>query len=894
MTKPLYSFDAPIDDAARLRLLGGKALGLHEMTSFGLPVPPGFTLTTEVGAAYRKDGHRWPSDLAEKVDLAISRLEKQTGRDFGGGDNPLFLSVRSGAAASMPGMMDTVLNLGLNDESAEALALRHGDRRFALDAYRRLLQMFGDVVLDVPHDSFENALAAAKQEIGSRAMRDAELSEEALESLVATFKSLIADYTGDAFPQDAKTQLWGAIGAVFRSWENRRAVRYRLMQGIDDSLGTACTVQAMVFGNLNDQSGSGVAFTRNPSTGQRELYGEFLSNAQGEDVVSGMRTPSPLTKKSSVPGREESSFEHLMPDAFASLVDYCSKLETHFKDVQDIEFTIEDGRLFVLQTRAAKRTPQAAVRTAVAMVDEEAISKEEALAQIDAGALSQILHARVPSPEVLSERGVLPFASGLPASPGAASGRIVFTADDAERLAVEGQRVVLVRHETSPEDVIGMKASQAVLTAAGGMTSHAAVVARGLAKCCVVGCVELDVDVQAQTLRGQVGTETLELKSGDLITVDGHHGKAYAGELEVVAAPLIPEFDTLSTWVDDLRQLGVRANADTPSDVRTAMSYGAEGIGLCRTEHMFFAHDRLKTVRCAMLADCEEERQPWLVELEAMQRKDFIEIFEAVKGRPVTIRLLDWPLHEFMPSLDSEFEEIAEALDEPTRSIKRAAEQKREVNPMLGHRGGRLGVTTLGMYRMQVRAILKAALEVSGKGMGCRPEILLPFIALESEVVRMRALVEDVAAEITAEHGQGIAYELGAMIELPAACLIADAIAEHVSFLSFGTNDLTQTSLGLSCDDAAKFIPAYIAERGILKADPFAVLHRSGVGELMRLAVERARNRRPGLSIGLCGEHGGEPSSVAFAVELGLSYVSCSPPRLPVARLAAAQAILKK
>ena len=879
--------------ADQLRLLGGKGRGLAQMTAIGLPVPPGFTITTEVGAAFRQRG-QWPAELRAQVDQALGALEAQTGRTFGRGPRPLLLSVRSGAATSMPGMMDTVLNLGLDQDTVESLAALHNDRRFALDAYRRLLQMYGDVVLGVPHDTFERALTAAKHKAGRADMRDADLPEPEVEALIARYKKIIAEHCGEPINEDPHAQLWLAIAAVYRSWNNTRAERYRAMMGIEDALGTACTVQAMVFGNLGSRSGSGVAFTRNPSNGARELYGEFLTDAQGEDVVAGLRTPQPLAARAAMPGKEQDTLERAIPEAFEALTGHLQMLESHYRDVQDVEFTIEQGRVFVLQTRSAKRTPQAAVVAAVTMVDEGMLDQHEAIDRVDAGSLGQLLHARLPDEDTLRAQGVTPIARGLPASPGVGVGTIALNAADAERRAAEGQRVILVRRETSPEDVQGMLGAEAILTAAGGMTSHAAVVARGLNKCCVAGCGALDIDYEAGTVRVTTDGRELTLNEGEPITVDGHTGHVYKDELQVTAAPVVAQFDTLMRWADERRHMQVRANADTPHGVRTAITYGAEGIGLCRTEHMFFAPERLIAMRCAVLADEPEQRQPWLAKLEHMQRSDFAEIFEAMAGKPVAIRLLDWPLHEFLPRTDDDFGALAQALGVSEAQVRAATKRRQEINPMLGHRGVRVGVSTPSIYEMQVAAIFGAAADALARGIETQPEILLPFVAFESEVVYSRALIDRVAAKVQPEQQPTIDYALGAMIELPAACLIADRLAKHVDFFSFGTNDLSQTTLGLSRDDSGQFIPSYVTEHRLLDADPFAELDEASVGALMTIAMQRAKATNPDLVVGMCGEHGGQPSSIAFGSELGLSYVSCSPPRLAVARLAAAQVAPKR
>jgi pyruvate,orthophosphate dikinase len=891
MTKYVYAFGEDIGSRAPKELLGGKGAGLFEMTRLGIPVPPGFTITTEASTHYARTGEP-PPGLAEEVDAALEALEAAIGKRFGDPANPLLVSVRSGARASMPGMMDTILNLGLNDDTVAGLASASGDKRFALDAYRRLIEMYGDVVQQVDREHYDAALTAQKRALGEQTMADHELNVPALEKVVSEFQRITAEKTGAGFLQDVREQLWGAIAAVFRSWGNPRARRYRRMQDIPDDWGTAVNVQAMVFGNMGFDSGSGVCFTRNPSNGEKVLYGEFLPNAQGEDVVAGIRTPEPITARASVPGREDKSLERSMPRAFAEIVAFAERLERHFRDVQDIEFTIERDRVFVLQTRNAKRAPQAAVKIAVDLVEEGLLDEKRALLTVDPEALEQLLHDRLPAPDVLAKRGIQPIASGLPASPGAAIGSIVLDADEAEEAAKEGKAVILVRRETSPEDIHGMKAAAGILTATGGMTSHAAVVARGLGKCCVAGVASLTVDYEARTIA--VRTESgalISMKPGDKITLDGTAGRLYQGELEVEPAATVPELDALLGWADRYRRLDVRANADTPRGAKQAFAYGARGIGLCRTEHMFFADERLEAVRCMVLSD-EADRERWVGTIEPMQRGDFVEIFRAMGGHPVTIRLLDWPLHEFLPRETRELESVARALGLSVADVRTRALALHEVNPMLGHRGVRVGITAPTIYRMQVRAILGAALEVTESGTAVQPEIMIPVVALASE---LRAAVDLVRAEAEAMlAGKTLPYQVGTMIELPRACLVADELAQVAEFFSFGTNDLTQTTFGISRDDAGRFLPQYLGDsRGLLPSDPFVRLDERGVGELIQIAVERGRKTRADLKLGICGEHGGNPASIGFAEKLGLSYVSCSPPRLPVARLAAAQAAIR-
>ncbi len=896
MTRLVYHFDDEIDGASG-DLLGGKGGGLAAMTQLGLPVPPGFTLTTEVCAAFLGRGLQFPEQLPSELNDALAKLEGRLGRVLGDVDAPLLLSVRSGASVSMPGMMDTVLNLGLNDETVEGLARASGDRRFALDCHRRLLEMYGDVAMDVSLQRFDDTLRRLKERLGDPSMADADLDEAQLEELISQYKRLILDVAGRPFPEDVSEQLWGAIAAVFRSWNNPRARRYRLLEGIPADIGTACTVQAMVFGNLGETSGSGVAFTRNPSTGEPVIYGEHLSNAQGEDVLAGVRIPCSLSAQGAPVGREDESLEIGQPEVFAELGRICATLEQHFGDMQDIEFTVEEGRPYILQTRRGKRSALASVRIAVDMVEEGLLDREHALLNIDASQLDQLLHARLPEPEALAKRGIHPLASGLPASPGAAIGRIVFHADDAVKLAAEGREVILVRRETSPEDIHGMKSAEGVLTATGGMTSHAAVVARGLGRCCVAGCSSLIVDYEAATLSIHPtpgsGEEPIVLHEGDLITLDGSHGKLYAGEVDVIAATRAPQLETVMEWADSMRRLQVFANADTPRAARAALSFGAEGVGLCRTEHMFFAEDRLLAVRCLMLAEDEEDRERLVRRIEPIQRADFEEIFRAMDGKPVTLRLLDWPLHEFMPREEADLQAIAEELDESLNEIRERAAAVAEVNPMLGHRGVRLGLTREDIYRAQVRAILSAALNVAEEGVQVRPELMVPVVGLMRELMSMRSIVDGEARLLFAEAGRDIAYRVGTMIELPRACVVADRLAEAAEFFSFGTNDLTQTTLGISRDDSSAFLPTYVGELGILDADPFVELDVRGVGQLMEIACEKGRATRPEIVTGVCGEQGGDPRSIDFFEKIGLDYVSCSPPRLPIARLAAAQASIR-
>jgi pyruvate,orthophosphate dikinase len=887
----LYPFDAELDSDVRLQLLGTKAAGLNEMTSLGIPVPPGFTITTEVGKRYRQDS-AWPEGLAEAVAGAIGSIEARLGRRFGDADDPLLLSIRSGAPVSMPGMMDTLLNVGLTERSLGGLAAQRGDERFALDAYRRLLQMYGTVVRGIGGDRFQHLLGDLKTELGHPRMLDSELPASALEQLVASYLTVIEETSGAAFPQDVDTQLWESIGAVFESWSNSRAVRYRRMQGISESTGTACTVQAMVFGNTGPRSGSGVAFTRNPSNGDKRLYGEFLANAQGEDVVAGIRTPVALTAGASTPGREASSLEASLPEAFDAISGYCAALEAHFGDMQDIEFTIEDGRPYLLQTRVAKRTAHAAVRVAVDMVHEGVLTKEAALLRVNARSLEQLLQARLPTLEELSAQGFEPLTVGLPASPGAASGRIVFDADEAVRWVAEGQEVILVRQETSPEDIHGMKVAKGVVTAAGGMTSHAAVVARGLGKCCVVGAGGLRIDFQERTVHIDGRGASEPLREGDLLTLDGSTGNVYVGALDVIASTTVDELHELMTWADHVRRMRVYAEADTPQAARAALSYGAEGVGLCRTERMFFAQDRLFAMRCALLAVENEQRSEWLAELERAQRDDFVEIFQAMEGRPVTIRLLDRALEEFLPEDEASLHAIADALDLELGEVAKAAARHREANPAFGHRGVRAGLTIPGLYDMQLRAMLSAARECTDGGAPVELEVLIPMVAFTSEVEALCAVLNSVRQQIFAEPTDLFTCRVGAMIELPRACLIADEIAKHTHFFSFGSNDLTQTTLGISRDDASRFLPTYLNDLGMLARDPFTDLDER-VAELIAMALERAKAVRPELIAGLCGDQGGSPRSIEICERLGLDFVSAPLPQLPGARLAAAQARLR-
>ncbi|MFO7259672.1 MAG: pyruvate, phosphate dikinase [bacterium] len=850
-------------------LLGGKGANLAEMARIGVPVPPGFTITTEVCRHYLREG-KYPAELREQVAAALARLEKETGKTFGGGDFPLLLSVRSGAPISMPGMMETILNLGLNDETVEALARATDNPRFAYDSYRRFVNMYGDVVLGVEHDAFEELLSARKAAKGVEA--DTDLDADDLRALVGEYKALVAERTGKPFPDDPHEQLWGAIEAVFRSWNIDRAVAYRRVHGIPDDLGTAVNVQAMVFGNMGEDSGTGVAFTRDPSTGERRFFGEFLLNAQGEDVVAGIRTPVPIAEMA-----------ERMPAAYRELIEVQSRLEKHFREMQDLEFTVERGRLYLLQTRTGKRTAAAAVRIAVDMVDEGLITEREAVLRVDPKQLDQLLHPRLDP-----NARVTVLATGLPASPGAAAGRVVFDPDEAAELGAKGEPVILVRRETSPDDFHGMVAAKAIVTARGGMTSHAAVVARGMGKCCVVGARDIHIDLE----RGEFTAHGVTVKAGDWISVDGTTGRVLLGKVATVEPELSEHFQRLMSWADSFRTLRVRTNADTPADAKKAREFGAEGIGLCRTEHMFFEGDRITAMREMILAEDEEGRRRALAKLLPMQRDDFLGIFRAMDGLPVTIRLLDPPLHEFLPATREDTELVAKAMGVDVDTLMRAVERHREANPMLGHRGVRVGITYPEVTEMQARAIFEAAVQATREGVSVYPEVMVPLVADVKELRHQARLIRRVAEEVMREAGVEVPYLIGTMIELPRAALMAGSIAEEAEFFSFGTNDLTQTSFGISRDDAASFLPRYM-EDGIFSEDPFQVLDRDGVGRLIAIATKEGRATRPTLKVGICGEHGGEPSSVEFCHEVGLDYVSCSPYRVPIARLAAAHAALK-
>jgi pyruvate,orthophosphate dikinase len=886
MTKWVYSFGGgKAEGRAEMRdLLGGKGAGLAEMSNLGLPVPPGFTITTEVCTYFYANGKSYPKDLTQQVSAALAVLEKGLGAKFGDPENPLLVSVRSGARASMPGMMDTVLNLGLNDRTVEGLATRGGDARFAYDSYRRFIQMYGQVVLGVDHHHFEDFLE--NQKLNGGHSLDTDLTADDWREVVAGYKEIVERELGKPFPQDPQEQLWGAIGAVFGSWMNQRAITYRRLHDIPADWGTAVNVQAMVFGNMGEDCATGVAFTRNPSTGANEFYGEYLVNAQGEDVVAGIRTPQHLTiagkqaAKSSLPAMEEA-----MSEVFAQLDSVRRKLEAHYRDMQDIEFTVQQGKLYMLQTRTGKRTAAAALRIAVDMASNGIISREEAVQRIEPASLEQLLH---PTLDPKAAKTVL--ARGLPASPGAASGIAVFTADEAEARAAKGAAVVLVRVETSPEDIHGMHAAKGILTARGGMTSHAAVVARGMGRPCVAGAGDLRVDSKAGTM--SVGGHVV--KAGEVITINGSTGEVMLGEVPTIQPELSGDFATLMGWADECRKLGVRANADTPTDARTARRFGAEGIGLCRTEHMFFDDHRISAVREMIMADDAEGRRKALAKILPMQRGDFVELFRIMKGLPVTIRLLDPPLHEFLPKSDAEMQQVAKATGKDLTAVRQSAQALHEANPMLGHRGCRLAITAPEIYEMQARAIFEAAAAVAKEtGEAVEPEIMIPLIATRKELDILKAMIDRIGAEVMKATGTTVRYMVGTMIELPRAALCADEIAASAEFFSFGTNDLTQTCFGLSRDDAGSFLGEY-QKQGILAHDPFVTIDREGVGELMRIGAERGRRTRKDLKLGICGEHGGDPASVRFCDEIGLDYVSCSPYRVPIARLAAAQAALSK
>ncbi|KQX20263.1 MULTISPECIES: pyruvate, phosphate dikinase [unclassified Sphingomonas] len=884
-TQYVYRFGGGVSDGGKgdRNLLGGKGANLAEMASIGLPVPPGFTISTEMCQRYYDEGQQFPDSLKAEVAAGIAHIEAITSKRFGVAADPLLVSVRSGARASMPGMMDTVLNLGLNDETVAGLAAVSGDARFAWDSYRRFIQMYSDVVLELDHSAFEEALEIAKEDKGYNL--DTEMTADDWQALVKRYQELVEEMWDKPFPQDVHEQLWGAIGAVFGSWQSERAKVYRRLNDIPGEWGTAVNVQAMVFGNMGDTSATGVAFTRDPSKGDRAYYGEFLINAQGEDVVAGIRTPQYLTKTArETAGAKPASMEEALPSVYGELAKVFDLLETHYRDMQDIEFTVQQGKLWMLQTRSGKRTAKAALKIAVDMANEGLITREEAVARVDPAALDQLLH---PTLDPKAPRDVI--AKGLPASPGAASGLVVFDAETAEHRAELGDAVILVRTETSPEDIHGMHAAKGILTARGGMTSHAAVVARGMGRPCVSGVGTLAIDAKAKIFR----VAGREVREGDIITIDGATGEVMLGAVPTVQPELAGDFGTLMEWADKVRRLKVRANAETPLDCKTARIFGAEGVGLCRTEHMFFDAARITAVRQMILAEDEKGRRVALDKLLPEQRADFTEIFEIMAGLPVTIRLLDPPLHEFLPHEEEEFAEVALATGIGVEALKRRASELHEFNPMLGHRGCRLGVTYPEIYEMQARAIFEAACDVAEKsGAAPIPEVMVPLVATRRELELMKAVIDKAAEAVFAEKGRTLDYLVGTMIELPRAALKAGEIAEVGEFFSFGTNDLTQTTLGVSRDDAGRFLTTYV-DKGIYPKDPFVSLDIEGVGELIELAAERGRKTRPDIKLGICGEHGGDPASIAFCEATGLDYVSASPYRVPIARLAAAQAALK-
>ena len=884
-TKWVYSFgDGSAEGAADMKnLLGGKGANLAEMCRLGLPVPPGLTITTEVCSAFYDNDRNYPDGLDNQLTEALAAISKAVGSDFGNPENPLLVSVRSGARASMPGMMDTVLNLGMNDATVAGLAKRAGDERFAWDSYRRFIQMYSDVVLGVGHDNFEEILDDYKMQQGHYV--DTDLTAEDWQYIVSVYKQRVNEVYGDDFPQDVMEQLWGAVGAVFGSWRNARAETYRRLNNIPESWGTAVNVQAMVFGNLGPTSATGVAFTRNPSTGENALYGEFLVNAQGEDVVAGIRTPQNLTKIAREDaGSDMPSMEEVMPEVFNQLVDVNLRLENHYRDMQDIEFTVQDGKLWMLQTRSGKRTTAAALKIAVDMVAEGLITKDEAVLRIDPMSLDQLLH---PMLDPDAEFDII--ATGLPASPGAASGAVVFSADDAEKAKADGRKVILVRMETSPEDIHGMHAAEGILTSRGGMTSHAAVVARGMGRPCVSGAGSVRIDYEKQEFQ----VAGVKVTAGETITLDGGTGRVMAGEVPTRQPELSGDFANLIAWADEIRRMRVRTNAETPADAATAVKFGAEGIGLCRTEHMFFDANRIMAVREMILAENLEDRAKPLERILPMQREDFTELFTIMTGMPVTIRLLDPPLHEFLPQHEEDVLQVAEAIGMTQDKLKRRIRELEEVNPMLGHRGCRMGLTYPEIYEMQARAIFEAAINVAKTtGSTVVPEVMIPLVADHSELKELADRIEAIAQDVIQEQNAELDYLIGTMIELPRAALRAADIAQTAKFFSFGTNDLTQTTFGISRDDAASFMEPYLS-RGLFEYDPFVSLDQDGVGELVQLAAERGRSAREDLKLGICGEHGGDPASIAFCEKTGLDYVSCSPYRVPIARLAAAQSYLQ-
>tara|TARA_B100000131_G_scaffold81820_2_gene78686 strand:+ start:10657 stop:13320 length:2664 start_codon:yes stop_codon:yes gene_type:complete len=885
MDKWVYTFGAgkAQGNAKQKELLGGKGANLAEMSNIGLPVPPGFTITTEVCNYYYRNNKNYPTDLEEQLITALDNIEKITKMKFGSSNLPLLLSVRSGARASMPGMMDTVLNLGLNDKTVIGLSNESGDKRFAYDSYRRFIQMYGDVVLGIDSADFEEIIEQEK--LSNGVVLDTEVSAEIWENITILFKDLVKKVTGDDFPQDPIEQLWGAISAVFSSWMNQRAITYRKLNDIPASWGTAVNIQAMVFGNMGDDCCTGVAFTRNPSSGENNYYGEYLVNAQGEDVVAGIRTPQNLTiKEKELQNSDTMSMEEAIPEVFKQLTNIFDLLEKHYKDMQDIEFTVQKDVLWILQTRSGKRTSAAAVKIAVDMYNEKLISKEEAVVRIDPLGLDQLLH---PTLDPNSEKNIV--TTGLPASPGAAFGKVVFNSDTAEELANNGESVILVRMETSPEDIHGMYAAKGILTSRGGMTSHAAVVARGMGRACVAGAGDIIINSE----NNEFISNNIKVKEGDIITIDGSSGEVILGEVSTILPELSEEFNQLMKWADEIRDLKIRTNAETPKDVKVALEFGAEGIGLCRTEHMFFDTERISAVREMIFSDNEKDRRAALNKIAPMQKNDFTEIFILMKDLPVTIRLLDPPLHEFLPREEEELDDLSKKLGKDKSLIKSRVLQLEEQNPMLGHRGCRLGITFPEIYEMQVRSIFESVTEVSKKlNLSIMPEIMVPLIISDSELIFIKEKIDDVALAVEKETGVKIKYLVGTMVELPRAALNAEDISKYADFFSFGTNDLTQTALGISRDDSGKFLPEYI-DQNLLESDPFVSIDVNGVGKLVSIAVDSGKNQNKNLKLGICGEHGGDPKSIEFFHKAGLDYVSCSPFRVPIARLAAAQSKIR-
>ena len=886
MSKWVYVFSKEMTDgdADMRNLLGGKGANLAEMSKLGLPVPPGFTITTEVCNEFYANNKNFPDDLHGQVSDAIAKIESLVDNKFGSNENPLLVSVRSGARSSMPGMLDTVLNLGLNDKTVNGLAKKSGDERFAYDSYRRFIQMYSDVVLNIEHHYFEDILEDYKAE--NNYLLDTDLNGADWKSIVALYKEKVREVIGKDFPQDVNEQLWGSISSVFLSWQNNRAITYRKLNDIPDQWGTAVNVQAMVFGNLDDNSATGVAFTRNPSNGINKFYGEFLINAQGEDVVAGIRTPQNITEEARIEANSDSvSLEKLMPNIYQDLIGLANKLENHYLDMQDIEFTIQQGKLWILQTRSGKRTTSAAIKIAVDMFEQGIITKEVAISRIEPNSLDQLLHPTIDEREELNI-----IATGLPASPGAASGKIVFNADEAEKASNNGEKVILTRIETSPEDIHGMHAAQGILTTRGGMTSHAAVVARGMGRPCISGAGSIRIDYENELFI--VGDK--KFKSGDIITIDGTNGNIISGEVKMKDPDLSGDFEKIMKWADDIRKLKIRANAETKVDANVAKNFGAEGIGLCRTEHMFFDEGRINSVREMILATDEQARRVALSKLLPMQKNDFVELFEVMGDLPVTIRLLDPPLHEFLPHEENDFEEVASSLNTSIENLKNRVTELIETNPMLGHRGCRLAITYPEIPEMQARAIFEASVEIFKKTKKVvSPEIMVPLITSRKELEIVKSVVDKAAQDVMHEHKIELKYTVGTMIELPRAALRSDEIAEVADFFSYGTNDLTQTTFGISRDDSSKFLQEYV-DKNILEKDPFVSIDTEGVGELLKISAERGRSIKSSIKLGICGEHGGDPKSIIFCANNNLDYVSCSPYRVPIARLAAAQAEIKK